>query len=159
MRAESAVQCAAHPNFLSSERGQRSAGRLERRLRLARGDDRKGAAPAQIKIEARTAEANPAHHALDNDKAPVAPRQRGGVVGGEHDIIGIAPDAKSFRARRGFQGESAGLAAARLVFRTNPRQAGGDQRLGGRGGRGVGNGRDEVAKRAVPAVGGGDDKR
>ena len=56
---------------------KRSAGRLERRLRLARGDDRKGAAPAQIKIEARAAEANPAHHALDDDEAPVAPRQCG----------------------------------------------------------------------------------
>ena len=47
----------------------------------------------------------------------------------------------------------AGLAAARLVFRANPGEAGGDERLGG------GSRRVEVAEGAIPTVGGGGDER
>ena len=59
-----------------AKRAQDEAPTLERRLGLSRDHDGKSVAAAQVKINARAADANPAHHAFDDDEASVG-RARG----------------------------------------------------------------------------------
>ena len=155
MRAETVVQNPANPDLFSRQRGQRRSGRHERGLALVRSDDREIAAPAKVKIEARAAEANPADHPFDNDKTPIAPRQLRDVVGGEHAIVGIAPDAKLFCARDRFQRQPPRFAAARLELRSDPREARREQRLGERTGFAGVLRRAQIGERPAPAVGRG----
>ena len=104
----------------------------ERRLQLARDDDRRTGLGNEIKIKARAPKANPAHASLDHDELSVASPQRRQIGRWDDRVFPIAPDPKARAARAVFDGKPGGGAIARLELRPHPCVARRQQRQGDR---------------------------
>jgi len=89
-RTQPGVERPPHANRLAGRRIDGMSGSREGRFELSRDDDRRTALWDKVKIEARAANANPAHRSLDDDEMSVASPDRLGV-GGENDLPGISP--------------------------------------------------------------------
>jgi hypothetical protein len=76
---EPLIERAAHSNRLPPKHADRLTCFRERRLQLARNDDRRAVLGNKINIEIRPPKANPAHSSLDDDKLTAAPPERSAI--------------------------------------------------------------------------------